>query len=466
MSIFTAPFYIKSPFRIQEGMLSLRGLGFRLLREGRVFKEISSQLEKSQYYSHEELRQLQRERLRSILRHSYENVPYYRRLFKALHLTPGDFKDIPDLEKLPFITKEDVRKNPADFLAINANGFFTRKVFTGGTTGSPLKLYRDLYSINFENAVLGRQYRWAGCDTAGKKLVLRSSPVVPSAVTRPPFWRYDFFQNRLMVSAYHLSKKNIGCYAEEILKYRPSILETVPSAGYLMARLFDFKKMDVDLKYIFTSSEVLMPHQKVFMEDRFKAQIFDHYGTAERVTAIGMCEKGRYHIYPEYGITELLPLSGRKGYFEIAGTTLNNFAMPLLRYKTQDVLRLSSQGCPCGRNFQTVEQIDGRKTDGFFITKDGRFVSLLSGILSIDLRNLIETQFIQEGPASMRIKVVADKEYSFRDELRLKKSIRDYLGNDVRITVEKVEAIPRTPNGKFKQFIPGGYKNEMLRCGL
>jgi len=447
------PFYINSPVGIQRCMVSLQGLGIKLFREGRTFKKTLSFLEKSQYYSEDELRELQREKLKSIVKHAYENVPYYRRLFKKLHLMPKDFNDLSDLEKLPFISKQDVKKNPEDFLAVNTNRFFTRKVFTSGTTGSPLKLYRDLNSINFERAIVKREQKWAGFDSNDRKVILRSNPIVPSGMKKPPFWREDLFQKSLFVSAYHLSKKNIAYYFNEIKKYRPVALETVPSAGYLMAKLLKIKGLKVDFKYVFTSSEALMLHQKEFMQKEFGAQVIDHYGTAERVSSIGMCEKGNYHIYPEYAITELVPLGQNKGTFEIVGTTLNNFAMPLLRYRTGDIVIPSSQGCSCGRNFRTIKSIDGRKTDNHFITKDGRYISLLSGMLSIDLNNVIETQLIQEDLDRVRVKVVTDDKYSSSDESNLIRSIKNFLGDEVNIQIERVASIPRTNGGKFKQFI-------------
>lgn len=458
---------MNSPVSIQRCMVSLQGLGFKLFRERKTYKRILSSLEKSQYYSEEELRRLQCEKLKVIIRHSYENVPYYRRIFKGLSLSPEDFKDVSDLRKLPFISKKDVKKNPEDFLSVNARRFLLRKVFTSGTTGSPLRLYRDLYSINFENAIVERQRRWTGLNSNSRKVILRSSPVVPSRIKVPPFWRYDLFQNALFISAYHLSEENAFHYFKKIREYKPVLLETVPSAGYLMAKLFNLKGLRVDFKYIFTSSEVLMPHQKEFMEAQFGAKIFDHYGTAERVSAIGMCEKGNYHIYPEYAITELVPLEEKKGAFEITGTTLNNFAMPLLRYKTGDIVTVSSDRCPCGRDFQRIESIDGRKTDECFITKDGRYISLLSGMLSIDLNNVIETQFIQEDVGSIRVKVVAGERYSDSDEVRLKKSIRNFLGEDIKIHIDRVAFIPRINGGKFRQFIKERrFKDEEVKCGL
>jgi phenylacetate-CoA ligase len=453
MEIFTKSFYINSPFCVQEMVATGYGFTCKLLREGKVFRRMLSELEESQWYSEQELKALQREKLKIIVAHAYKNVPYYKRLFDKLHLKPFDIKDEDDLRKLPIISKKDVLANPDDFLARNMHKHFLRVVFTSGTTGAPLKLYRDIHSINFDNAILRRQYRWAGLKDTDRKAVLRSTLVVNAKIRKPPFWRHDFSQNYIFLSAYHLSENNVGYYAREISRYRPDVLETVPSIGYLFAKLLDSKNLNLNFKYVFTTSEVLSNDKRDFMHSKFKGRIFDYYGLAERVCTIGMCEKGAYHVNPEYGITEFLPLGDGSGSFEIMGTSLNNFAMPLLRYRTGDIAKVSLNTCPCGRNFESVESIEGRSTDKFFITSDGRRLSLLTGVLSISMNGLIETQFIQEKVGAIIVKAVVDHRYSESDEAKLTTSIRNYIGNDTDINIEKVPSIPRDKSGKFRQFI-------------
>lgn len=454
MDIFTKSFYINSPVFVQQMLVAGYGLTCKLVRQGAMFEKMLSELEKSQWYPLQELKILQREKLRMVVAHAYENVPYYSSLFKRLHLRPCDIKDERDLYKIPAISKKDVMEKPEAFLATNMNKHFLRVVFTSGTTGAPLKLYRDIYSINFDNAILRRQYRWSGLKDSAKKVVLRSTLAVNAEIRKPPFWRYDFFQNSLMISAYHLSKENVGCYASEISKYNPDVLETVPSIGYFFAKLLDSKKFNLNFKYIFTTSETLSDYKREVMDSKFRGRIFDYYGLAERVCTIGMCEKGSYHVNPEYGITEFMSLSGDgSGSFEIIGTSLNNLAMPLLRYRTGDIAKLSLNKCSCGRNFEKVDKIEGRTTDKSFITRDGRMLSLLTGILSINVRGLIETQFIQEKVGAILVKAVVDHSYTESDESALKTSIGNYIGNDTNITIEKVPFIPKDKSGKFKQFI-------------
>ncbi len=457
MRLFFTPIYTKSPIFIQNMIVSSYGLIYRCLKQGRLFKKIFSELEKSQWYSEEELIQLQNEKLKMLVRFAYENVPYYRRLFKNLHLRPGDIKGISDLNKLPILTKDEVRRNLNDFLAKKISKRLSRyffKKFTSGTTGSPLRLFRDIYSINFEEAILQRQYRWAGFDLSQRMAVLRSEPIALPLANRPPFGRYDLPQHTLLVSSYHLSKENISFYAKEILNFKPAALEAVPSTAYLFAKLLKDQDINgINFKYVFTSSETLTFQQSTFIKEQFKSKIFDHYGVAERVAAIGTCEKGNYHIYPEYGIAEFIPVNGDPKRREVIGTGLNNFIMPLFRYRTKDIAVLSTQPCPCNRKFPVVERIEGRIFDEYLTTQDGRILPLICNLLSIDTLNIIEAQVVQLSENHILIKIVPEKTYSQFDEAMLRKNIANFLGTDMKISFEKVSYIPRDASGKFRPFI-------------
>src|SRR3989338_7414556 len=169
--------YINSPVFIQNILLTARGGLYRCLRQGRPFRRIFNELNATQYLDAGRLRDWQDKKLRSMVEHAYKNVPYYGRLFKKLGIAPGDIKSGNDLKILPFLTKEEIRRNPEDFTPIGRNRFLVTKNFTSGSSGKPLRLYRDLYSINFENAVLWRQKQWAGIKFSDRIAVLREELV-------------------------------------------------------------------------------------------------------------------------------------------------------------------------------------------------------------------------------------------------------------------------------------------------
>src|SRR5690606_29509617 len=105
--------------------------------------------------------------------------------------------------------------------------------------------------------------------------------------------------------------------------------------------------------------ETLEPDKRVEIETVFGVRVFDWYGQAERVAAIGTCEEGNYHALTDYGLFELLPVED--GFFEIVGSGYNNKVMPLHHYRTGDRVKYSGKDCKCGRIFPVIDQIIGRK---------------------------------------------------------------------------------------------------------
>jgi len=449
--------YRNPNYIIENIFLSGRGLLYNFLRKGRTFKRIFSELEYTQYLDPDEIKEWQEKRLFKLLMHAYQNVPYYNRIFKKLGLRPEDIKGCKDLEKLPVLTKEDVRKNYSELLARNIPRYLMKKVFTSGTSGKPLKLYRDLYSINFENAIVWRQKRLAGVDFSDRFAVLREEHIVPFHVTQAPFWRYSIFEKKLFLSAYHLKRENVPYYVKALKDFRPVAIEAEPSLLYILARLICSEGLRLDipsLKAIFTSSEILTENYRDLINKVFKVPIYDFYGNAERVAAIGMCERHNYHIIPEAGIVEFLPVAGGKDLIgmEIVGTGLHNYAMPLIRYKTGDVVHLADFSCACGRHSQVIEKINGRMSD-FLITSDGRIAIDVCYMALKGLDNIEESQIIQEDIDKILVKVVPARDFSNRDRELLINNIRSFMGIKTQVFVKEVSAIVENRENKFRPFI-------------
>ena len=429
--------YKKSPVMLQNLLLIGKGFLYNFLRQGKTFKKIFSELESTQYFDESKIRDWQNEKLNLLVHHAYENVPYYNRIFKKFGISPNDIRYVEDLRRLPILTKEDVRKNSRDLIAKNINKFFLHKVFTSGTSGKPLKLYRDLYSINFENAIISRQRNWVGIDFNDRIAVFKDNPIVPFYIKRPPFWRYSVSEKRLFFSIDHLSRKNTSYYVRALQDFRPVAIEGEPSSLYIISKFIKNQGIPLHLpsiKAIFTSSEMLLTKHRELIEEVFGVHIYDFYGSVERVAAIGMCEEGNYHSFPEYGITEFLPLDGEAGKMEIIGTSLHNYAMPLLRYRTEDIVQLSRSDCKCGRKFKVIRNIEGRLAD-YFVCQDGRFIGGFYSVLAC-IENIIESQIIQEDLDRMRIRFVPTKDFSKKDEKKIMDNVRKYIGSEVELILE------------------------------
>jgi phenylacetate-CoA ligase len=225
--------------------------------------------------------------------------------------------------------------------------------------------------------------------------------------------------------------------------------------GHVLAKFFKYHQVEYRFEAIFTSSESLEPEVRQYIEDVFQCKIYDWYGQAERVAAIGQCRHGSYHIQEDYSIVELLP-GQEDGSFELVGTQLHNLVMPLLRYRTQDFIYLSPLGskngtCSCGSAFRTVDKILGR-TYGYLLTPEGYHIAITAHI-PVGVDNVIETQFYQEKQGEVILKVLTNGSFTEADREQLVSNTLNHTSPHMKVFVEEVSEIPRGPNGKFINII-------------
>jgi len=137
-------------------------------------------------------------------------------------------------------------------------------------------------------------------------------------------------------------------------RIQPFLTNYYPSAIFLMTNYFKSRDLNPPkVTSIITSSETLLPEHRTEIENFWGCKVYDWYGLGERVAAIGECEDGGFHINLEYGIVEFKDVSG-SNQKEIIATSFWNFAMPLIRYSTRDLITPSTNSkCSCGRSLLT-----------------------------------------------------------------------------------------------------------------
>lgn len=431
---------------------TIEAWAWRRLREGKSFRKISLRLKEIDYFSKDQIEELQQRKLKQVIRHSYLNVPYYRRLIDNEGLDINGKFAAKDLPRIPLLTRSELLENTPDFISRHSKRIFLKKADSSGTTGCPIVLYRDYYSINFESAIWWKQRDWAGIMRGDKKVTLRGEMVQPGWIKSPPFWRYDHLAKELILSSYHISRDTVRDYVDVLKRFKPLYVEAYPSSLYILARLIkECGLKGVSFKVAITSSEMLPDYKKALIEKVFDCKVYDFYGTTERVIAIATCPSGNYHILPEYGFAEFLDCKDKEGQKELVGTSFLNMCMPLIRYRTGDLIKLSEKECECGRRSQVVEKIIGRLNESI-VTPEGRIITMLCPIYK-GLSNMIETQIIQEDYSTIKVKLIPGKDFSSSDEEMLVSRLLERLGNNMKIYVEKVDFIERTARGKIKNII-------------
>lgn len=446
--------YTRSPVWLQETLLSTRELARKWLREGQSFHRVLREIEESQWFNAEELAAYQLKRLRQIFGQASLHVPYYREVFRAHSLLPGEIGDLRDVSKIPFLSKRDVAAEPRLFVRDNVSGRLFRGN-TSGTTGTPLTLYQDVSAIVREHAFVHRLLGWAGFRAGDRRAWIRGDMIVPAEQENPPFWRMNHPDNMLMMSSYHLSERNAGAYMEALERFDPGLIQAYPSSiGFLAAYLSSRSRLyrGSRLRAVVTSSETLSPETKMLVEQSFGCPVFDHYGSFERVTFVSSCEKGSLHVHADYGYFEVLSDDGTSS-GEIVGTGFNNSVMPLLRYRTGDRVVMANAGsrCLCGRYWPIVDRIGGRQDD-YVVTKDGRHITRLGHVFT-GVPGVAEGQIIQEQIGKVQILVVPLGNGAVDVERYVRARAVERFGPMMEVDVRTVSRIAREKSGKLRLVI-------------
>ncbi|MBK7090640.1 MAG: phenylacetate--CoA ligase family protein [bacterium] len=450
--------YESSPPLVQHLGVSLYGLKVYWREYGPKFDRLLNEFEGHLKWSQAELVAYQEEQLQKLVSHCYTNVPFYSDLFRNLHLTPADIRNLSDLAKLPRLTRKMVMEKGAELIAQNVSKSDRIVGHTSGTTGSPLRLVWDRHVCLLKTVVDWRQKRLAGINPGDKIAFFLGRQVAPLGQSKPPFWRHNWVMNHLFCSSFHLSPGNMRFYFEKLAKFGPLALEGYPSTMSVLAGYLNQRNETFPLKAVFTSSETLQPSQRAAIEKAFACRVFDFYGMAERVVFATECEQhmGK-HINSDFGLVEISDGKGGASpantLGRIVATGLHNFSMPLIRYETSDVTSLETEPCRCGRSMPVMSGVTTKDED-IVVTPDGRYVS--SSILNAvthHLINVAESQIVQEERHRVVMRVVPRAAYTEADSEFIQTELQKVLGARVEVTVDIVESIERTANGKFRWVI-------------
>jgi phenylacetate-CoA ligase len=253
------------------------------------------------------------------------------------------------------------------------------------------------------------------------------------------------------VSSFRLSPRFFPAIWKDISAFGPATVEGWPSSLSLLAAMIRDAGLTLPVRGIITSSELVSPAQAALLRSAFVGPIIDHYGQTERVVMAGGCEAGGYHVFPDYGILELLPVPGAPGEHEIVGTPLHNWGFPLLRYRTGDrVGPAPAEPCPCGRAFPAFGLIGGR-TEDLVRAADGNPVPLASSVVD-DLEGLREVQFVQHRPGVFEVRMVPGP--NGYDRAAVEATARENLflmaGPGNELTFSEWDELPRSGSGKLR----------------
>ena len=426
---------------------------------GRKTFEYLNELERLQWASPAQLDELQFDKLKALLTHAGKNIPFYAKRFIDAGFNPAKMQSIEDLKIVPLLTKDEIRQNLHEMTWLNCPGGLHR-YNTGGSSGQPLIFYFDRRRQAYDAAARALTHRWWGIDVGDKEVYLWGSPLEITKQDRIKDLR-DRLTNQILLSAFELSPAQFHSYVKRIERFKPRCLFGYPSSIDLFCRMakqhgYDLSRLGI--KVVFSTAEVLYEHQKKNISEALGGiPVVDGYGSREGGFISHECRQGSMHIMDPNVIVEYLrdghPVRpGEDG--EIVVTHLDNWAVPFIRYRTQDVAQFDDKPCTCGRHLSIMKKIQGRTTD-FVVTPNGRWQHALSVIYVVrDIEGVAEFKIIQEDVDNVRVLLVVDENiYPADGNDRIMKGFKKRMGDEVRVSIERVDEIPRDASGKYRYVV-------------
>lgn len=410
-------------------------------------------------YERDRLEELQLQRLRETVDRLYQKVPFYRKKLDEVGFKPGDIRDLADLKKLPFTTKDDLRENypfglfavpMRDIVRIHASSGTTGKPTVVGYTANDIRTWADLVARTIVAAggtpddIVHVAYGY-GLFTGG--LGLHYGTEMLGATALPMSGGNTKRQIRLMVD-----------FGSTILCCTPSYALNIAE----VMREMGVTRDQIKLKAGILGAEPWTDEMRVQIEEELGISAHDIYGLSEVVgpgVSIECGEKNGLHIFEDCFIPEIIDPEtgetlppGERG--ELVFTNINKEGLALLRYRTRDISALDVTPCPCGRTHVRMKRITGRTDDMLIIRGVNVFPSQVEAVL-MQIPGLsphyqlvvdrVENLDVLEVQVEVSPEVFSDEIKRLEElERKIREEVQSYLGLSVKVRLMEPRSIQRS----------------------
>ncbi|HEX7221562.1 MAG TPA: phenylacetate--CoA ligase [Burkholderiales bacterium] len=396
---------------------------------------------------------MQLRRLRATVKRAYEAVPLHRARLAAAGLAPRDVRSLDDLRALPFTLKSDLREHYPFGLFARPRATLARLHASSGTTGKPTVVGYTRHDINLWAGLMARSLACAGA---------RAGDVVHNA------YGYGLFTGGLGA---HYGAERLGATvvpmsggATErqvmlIRDFGARVLCATPSYALNIAEVAEREGVDLkktSLQIGVFGAEPWSEAMRREIESRLGLRAFDIYGLSEIMgpgVAVECEAQDGLHGWEDHFLFEVIdPASGRplpEGEAgELVITTLTKQALPMLRYRTRDITRLTRGACACGRTHARLQRITGRNDDMLIIRGVNVYPSQIEAVL-VGLPGIApHYQLVLERKGSLdELTIEVEAEVSSEDASvaeRVKHHVKSMIGVSAAVKVMKTGEVPRS----------------------
>ncbi|HCW91038.1 MAG TPA: hypothetical protein DHU56_13450 [Marinobacter sp.] len=405
----------------------------------------------NQWMSVEELRSYQLEKLRTLVNYAFRSSKFYRELYSKAGINTGELRSFEEFEKLPAVTKGDLINSLQDMSGSRGKYFRSSKT-TGGSTGQPVKLYKNPLALARERCATARAYEWANIAIGEPQL--RFWGVPHSRLGKFKAGLTDLVANRKRVSAFDLTDDSLLEYYNQATAFKPGYIYGYVSVIEIFARYLIEKNLPPirSLNSVITTSEILSPSSREIISQAFGVPVFNEYGCGEVGSIAHECEHGSMHVMSDNLYLEID--SDGSGAGEILVTDFFNFSTPLIRYRLGDYATLANDACVCGRCFPVIDSIHGRAYDVIELPSGKKMhpeavIYVFEGIQS-RTNAFNQFQAVQEAKSRILVRIIPNSNWNDEVKESLVDNLKRDISNEVMFEVKIVSEIKREKSGKLR----------------
>jgi len=395
-----------------------------------------------------EVRRLQERKLVRTGAHARAHVAYYRDLFLAAGLGPGDPLTLEALAALPMTSKERLRElSPAEGTADDVDLSRCVTFASSGTTGVPLTIPFTRADNTVMNLGWFRAQAYGGQRPRHKLAAFNRRPPAPASPS--PYERFGLWR-RLELSSWD----EPAIWVEALSAWRPDFLMGNVKILKILAEALAARGRGIPLRKIFHCSELLDEPSRRFLEKTLGCGVLDFYGSREAGCIAWECPAcSGYHVAEDLLVVEILKdgrpaAPGEAG--EVVITNLHSRAMPFIRFRQGDVAVRSGREPVCGVNLPLLERIDGRIPDFLVLPRRGRISPHIVYHLLDPLPGLARWRITQDEPLRLLVECEPGGAEASDLRSRVESQLRRLVPAEVALDIIILGRIPVLSGEKFR----------------
>lgn len=406
---------------------------------------------RNQWLTKEQLEQLQKRKLQRIIKHAYGTVSYYHRLFNSVSLMPEDIRDKQDLQHIPITSRKRVQSLPTEEIVTKGVKLSScHRGRTTGSTGIPLDIIKTQQEYQLSNLLMMRSFLANGYRLTDKRVI----------VGVPRVWPRYWFQSlgivrQKFVSAFDSPENQL----EQIRQIGPDFIWGFPSSLRRVAEEIERRGIeDISPRGIATGGELLDEKTRQVIQSAFRSKVVDFYSSEECGNIAWECDRHEgYHTNIDSLVVEIVKdgkpaRPGERG--EVVITSLDSYAMPLIRYAIGDIGVAREGLCSCGRGLPLLETIEGRSHD-LVVLSNGTILSPFELTSALEyVPGILQFRVIQKRIDHFVLQLKIERNFTQETVIRkARKEMTRILGHQSHIEIQIVGEVPRDPSGKMRSVI-------------